>query len=82
MNTLEKKINEASDACLDGIWIILRSNVGILRKIKIISILLGIPLDTLITFLPKNDKNFILDRESRDEIHKFLLPESKRRKIS
>jgi hypothetical protein len=82
MNILEKKINEASDACLDGVWIILRSDVGILRKAKIISFLLGISIETLKSLLPKNEQNFILDRESRDFIHKILLPESKKRKVS
>ncbi len=82
MNILEKKIKEASDCALDGVWIVLRSDVGILRKIKVISFLLGISLETLKSLLPKNEQNFILDKDSRDFIHKVLLPESKGRKIS
>jgi hypothetical protein len=76
----QKKIKEASDTQLDGIWVTLRSDVNILRKLKIICALLNLNIEDLKNILPKNENGYILDRESREFIHKILLPESKKRK--
>ena len=80
MKNLKEKLEKSSDAQLDGVWIILRSNVGILRKLKVIAELLQIAVESLTKDLPKDEKGFILDKESREIIHKILLPESKKRK--
>lgn len=80
MKNLKEKLEKSSDAQLDGVWIILRSNVGILRKLKVIAELLQIAVESLTKDLPKDENGFILDRESREIIHKILLPESKKRK--
>lgn len=82
MKKLSEAINSANSAQLDGIWVSLRSDVGILRKLAIIAELLNIHLSDITIDLPRDDNGLILDRQSRELIHEILLPASRKKLLT
>ena len=79
MNTLKTAINKAGEKQIDGLWAILKyREIGIMRKLKSMSALLGVSEEEVISEAPQDEENRILDYTTRQEIHKTLLKASKK----
>ena len=79
MKTLKTAINGAGEDKLDGMWAILKyREIGIMRKLKSMSALLGLKQDEVIAEAPQDENNRILDYTTRQEIHETLLEASKK----
>ena len=60
-------------------WAILKyREIGIMRKLKSMSALLGLQEDEVIAEAPQDENNRILDYTTRQEIHETLLEASKK----
>ena len=79
MNLIKKKISTATSTQLDGIWITLRSDIGILRKLAIICELLDISVVEVMKEAPQENGR-ILDKKTRELIHEYLLPAKRKKK--
>ncbi len=70
-------ITKATPEQIDTIWSILKyKEIGIYRKIKCMSSVLGLNFDTIVSDLPKDDSGRILDRKTRHLIHDTLIKHS------
>jgi len=79
MKTLKTAINRAGEEKIDGLWAILKyREIGIMRKLKSMSALLGLKQDEVIAEAPQDENNRILDYTTRQEIHETLLEASKK----
>ena len=79
MKTLKSAINGAGEEQIDGMWAILKyREIGIMRKLKSMSALLGLQEDEVIAEAPQDENNRILDYTTRQEIHETLLEVSKK----
>lgn len=79
MINLLQKISKANPAQLDGSWAILKSDLGILRKVAAICQLFSLDISEILDKLPRDDENRILDRKTREIIHEKLLEKSKQK---
>ena len=79
MKTLKTAINGAGEEKIDGLWAILKyREIGIMRKLKSMSALLGLREEEVISEAQKYENNRILDYTTRQEIHETLLEASKK----
>ena len=79
MKTLKTAINGAGEEKIDGMWAILKyREIGIMRKLKSMSALLGLREEEVISEAPQDENNRILDYTTRQEIHETLLEASKK----
>ena len=79
MKTLKSAINGAGEEKIDVMWAILKyREIGIMRKLKSMSALLGLQEDEVIAEAPQDENNRILDYTTRQEIHETLLEASKK----
>tara|TARA_Y100001951_G_C11108091_1_gene165880 strand:- start:73 stop:321 length:249 start_codon:yes stop_codon:yes gene_type:complete len=79
MKTLKTAINRAGEEKIDGLWAILKyREIGIMRKLKSMSALLGLREEEVISEAPQDENNRILDYTTRQEIHETLLEASKK----
>jgi len=79
MKTLKTAINGAGEEKIDGLWAILKyREIGIMRKLKSMSALLGLREEEVISEAPQDENNRILDYTTRQEIHETLLEASKK----
>ena len=70
-------ITKATPEQIDTIWSILKyKEIGIYRKIKCMSSVLGLHFDTIVSDLPKDDSGRILDQKTRHLIHDTLIKHS------
>ncbi len=78
MKTITETLIEADDVEVDALWAILKyKSIGILRKLKCISLILDLDEDQVIKESPKDSNGRILDKETRDSIHDSLIKRSK-----
>lgn len=76
--TISQAIDQANPAQIDCLWAILKyKEIGILRKVKCMSELLGFDLDKACSELPTNEQGYIADYKSRHLIHDILLEKSR-----
>ena len=79
MKTLKTAINGAGEEKIDGLWAIIKyREIGIMRKLKSMSALLGLREEEVISEAPQDENNRILDYTTRQEIHETLLEASKK----
>ena len=70
-------ITEATPEQIDTIWSILKyKEIGIYRKIKCMSSVLGLHFEAIVSDLPKDDFGRILDQKTRHLIHDTLIKHS------
>lgn len=70
-------ISKATPEQVDTLWSILKyKEIGIYRKIKCMSSVLGLDFDKIITDLPKDETGRILDHRTRHLIHDTLIKNS------
>lgn len=71
-------IGGATPEQIDTLWSILKyKEIGIFRKIKCMSSVLGLNFENVIADLPKDDSGRILDYKTRHLIHDTLIQYSK-----
>jgi hypothetical protein len=79
LETLTKAIGKAKEEEIDGLWAILKyREIGILRKLKSMSKLLGLKAEKVIAEAPKDESDRILDYDTRNTIHEFLIKASQK----
>jgi hypothetical protein len=67
-------IESANSEQLDTLWSILKyKEIGIFRKIKCMTHVLGIDFSQLVDNLPKDDEGRVLDYKTRHMIHDILI---------
>ena len=67
-------IGKCNATQIDTLWAILKyKEIGIYRKIKCMSEVMGIDFDEVTAELPKDDEGRILDHKSRHAVHDILL---------
>jgi len=70
-------ITKATPEQVDTLWSILKyKEIGIYRKIKCMSSVLGLDFDKILTDLPKDETGRILDYKTRHLIHDTLIKNS------
>ena len=70
-------ISSATPEQIDTLWSILKyKEIGIYRKVKCMSSVLGLNFDNVVTELPKDDNGRILDYKTRHLIHDTLIKHS------
>jgi len=70
-------ITKATPEQIDTLWSILKyKEIGIYRKIKCMSSVLGLNFDNVVTDLPKDESGRILDHKTRHLIHDTLIKNS------
>ena len=75
---LTNAITKATPEQVDTLWSILKyKEIGIYRKIKCMSSVLGLNFENVIADLPKDDSGRILDYKTRHLIHDTLIQYSK-----
>ncbi len=81
MKTLLETIADADEVEIDTLWAILKyQEIGILRKLKCMSLVLGLEEDEVIQSAPADSNGRILDHETRKQIHEVLLAVSQKSK--
>ena len=74
---LTNAITKATPEQVDTLWSILKyKEIGIYRKIKCMSSVLGLKFDKVVTDLPKDETGRILDHKTRHLIHDILIQNS------
>ena len=74
---LTNAITKATPEQVDTLWSILKyKEIGIYRKIKCMSPVLGLNFDKVVTDLPKDETGRILDHKTRHLIHDILIQNS------
>jgi len=74
---LTNAITKATPEQVDTLWSILKyKEIGIYRKIKCMSSVLGLHFDAIVSDLPKDDSGRILDQKTRHLIHDTLIKHS------
>jgi hypothetical protein len=74
---LTNAITKATPEQVDTLWSILKyKEIGIYRKIKCMSSVLGLNFDKVLTDLPKDETGRILDHKTRHLIHDILIKNS------
>ena len=74
---LLKAINGATPVQIDTLWSILKyKEIGIYRKVKCMSSVLGLNFEKVVGDLPKDDGGRILDWKTRHFIHDTLIVNS------
>ena len=67
-------IESANSEQLDTLWSILKyKEIGIFRKIKCMTHVLGLDFTQLVDNLPKDDEGRVLDYRTRHMIHDILI---------
>ena len=70
-------ISSATPEQIDTLWSILKyKEIGIYRKVKCMTSVLGLNFDNVLTELPKDDNGRILDYKTRHLIHDTLIKHS------
>lgn len=70
-------IGNATPEQIDTLWSILKyKEIGIYRKIKCMSSVLGLNFDNIVADLPKDQNGRILDYKTRHLIHDTLIKHS------
>jgi hypothetical protein len=70
-------ITKATPEQIDTLWSILKyKEIGIYRKIKCMSSVLGLNFDSIVSDLPKDENGRILDFKTRHLIHDVLIKNS------
>jgi len=70
-------ISKATPEQIDTLWSILKyREIGIFRKIKCMSGLLGLNFEQIVNELPKDQAGRILDHKTRHLIHDTLIKHS------
>lgn len=70
-------ISGATPEQIDTLWSILKyKEIGIYRKVKCMTSVLGLNFDNIVTELPKDDSGRILDYKTRHLIHDTLIKHS------
>jgi hypothetical protein len=71
-------IGGATPEQIDTLWSILKyKEIGIFRKVKCMSSVLGLNFEKVVADLPKDDSGRILDYKTRHLIHDTLIQYSK-----
>ncbi len=71
---LESFISKATEEQIDILWAVLKyKEIGIYRKVKCMSKILGVVLDDILNLMPKDQDGRILDYKSRHMIHDVLI---------
>jgi len=71
---LVSAIESANSEQLDTLWSILKyKEIGIFRKVKCMSQVLGLDFVHIIENLPKDDEGRVLDYKTRHMIHDILI---------
>jgi hypothetical protein len=74
LQTLIKAIDCAKKEEIDGLWAILKyREIGILRKLKSMSSLLGVKYEKVFEEAPKDSSDRVLDYDTRKTIHDILI---------
>ena len=72
--TLVSAIEAASSEQVDTLWSILKyKEIGIFRKVKCMSQVLGLNFIDIVENLPKDDEGRVLDYKTRHMIHDILI---------
>jgi len=72
--TLVSAIESASSEQVDTLWSILKyKEIGIFRKVKCMSQVLGLNFIDIVENLPKDDEGRVLDYKTRHMIHDILI---------
>ena len=72
--TLVSAIESASSEQVDTLWSILKyKEIGIFRKVKCMSQVLGLDFVDIVENLPKDDEGRVLDYKTRHMIHDILI---------
>ena len=67
-------IESANSEQLDTLWSILKyKEIGIFRKVKCMSQVLGLDFINIVENLPKDDEGRVLDYKTRHMIHDILI---------
>ena len=71
---LVSAIESANSEQVDTLWSILKyKEIGIFRKIKCMTHVLGLDFTQVVEDLPKDDEGRVLDYETRHMIHDILI---------
>ena len=71
---LVSAIESANSEQLDTLWSILKyKEIGIFRKVKCMTHVLGLDFTQLLNALPKDDEGRVLDYKTRHMIHDILI---------
>lgn len=71
---LEKAFEQASVTQIDACWAVLKyKNIGILRKVRCISFILGVDYNEVLNEVPTSDDGRIYDKATRNLIHNELI---------
>lgn len=74
---LTKAIGSATPEQIDTLWSILKyKEIGIYRKIRCMTSVLGLNFDSVAQSLPTDEKGRILDYKTRHLIHDILIKHS------
>ena len=72
--TLVSAIESANPEQLDTLWSILKyKEIGIFRKVKCMTHVLGLDFTQILDALPKDDEGRVLDYKTRHMIHDILI---------
>ena len=73
-DTLVSAIESANSEQLDTLWSILKyKEIGIFRKVKCMTHVLGLDFTQILDALPKDDEGRVLDYKTRHMIHDILI---------
>ena len=73
-DTLVSAIESANSEQLDTLWSILKyKEIGIFRKVKCMTHVLGLDFTQILDALPKDDEGRVLDYKTRQMIHDILI---------
>ena len=74
LQNFEDAISKTNDTNIDTLWAILKyKEIGIYRKVKCMSEVLGADFDLLANELPTDSSGRVLDQRSRHAIHDVLI---------
>ena len=74
LQNFEDAISKTNDTNIDTLWAILKyKEIGIYRKVKCMSEVLGADFDSLANELPTDSSGRVLDQRSRHAIHDILI---------
>ena len=74
LQNFEDAIRKTNDTNIDTLWAILKyKEIGIYRKVKCMSEVLGADFDLLANELPTDSSGRVLDQRSRHAIHDILI---------
>lgn len=81
MNELYNKIEQANEAQIDALWSILKyREIGILRKIKSMCVVLDADFDEVIEEgVPTDESGRVIDKATRSHIHEVLIKVSQKK---